>query len=149
VSTLFTYVSFRLSPPETQAFFAEAMASPLRTAFLQLFVMVASVFAIWRLGRARGGQGGMDDSVALVAWLQFVMLVLQVATLAAQVLVPPLAGLLGLVEVGLFFWLLVNFVAELHGFRSLVATFVGVLAALCLLIVGMALVLAPVLGLGG
>ena len=147
-STLFTYLSIGLSPPATQAVFAEAMSSPLRTAFLQMFVMVAGVFAIWRIGRARGGRGTMDDTVALVAWLQFVMLVLQAVTLVAQILVPPLAAIIGLAEVVLFFWLLVHFVAELQGFQSLVATFAGVLAVLCLLVFALAVILAPLLGVG-
>ena len=146
VSTLLAYVSYHLSPPETRVFFAEAMAIPLRTAFLQLFVWVAGTFAMYRIGRARGGRGTMDDAVALVAWLQFVMLVLQGVTLAAQLLVPPLAGILALAEVAVFFWLLVNFVAELHGFKSLAATFAGVLAGLCVLFLILAVVLAPFIG---
>ena len=70
-------------------------------------------------------------------------------TLLAQVLVPPLAGILALAEVALFFWLLVHFVAELHGFKSLVATFAGVLGGLCLLILALAVILAPFIGVGG
>ncbi|MGQ0565767.1 MAG: YIP1 family protein [Gemmobacter sp.] len=146
VSTLLAYLSFYLSPAETRAFFAQAMAVPLRTAFLQLFVWVAGTFAIYRLGRARGGRGTMDEAVALVAWLQFVMLVLQSVTLVAQLLVPPLAGLLALAEVAVFFWLLVSFVAELHGFRSLAATFAGVLAGLFALFLVLAVILAPIMG---
>lgn len=149
VSTLFAYLSYHLSPADTRAYFAEAMAIPLRTAFLQLFVWVAGAFALYRMGRARGGRGTLDDTVALIAWLQFVMLVLQVVTLLAQVLVPPLAGILALAEVALFFWLLVHFVAELHGFKSLVATFAGVLGGLCLLILALAVILAPFIGVGG
>ena len=149
VSTLFTSLSFHLSPAATQTYFADAMAIPLRTAFLQLFVWVAGAFALYRMGRARGGRGTLDDTVALIAWLQFVMLVLQVVTLLAQVLVPPLAGILALAEVALFFWLLVHFVAELHGFKSLVATFAGVLGGLCLLILALAVILAPFIGVGG
>jgi hypothetical protein len=149
ISTLITYAAFRLSPPEARAFFAGAMESPLRTAFLQLFVMVASVFAIWRLGRARGGTGTMPQTVALVAWLQFVMLVLQVVTLVVQLLVPPIAGLVGIGELALFFWVLSSFVAELHGFRSVAATFGGVLIAMILLVLVMAALLATLVGVGG
>ena len=146
VSTLMAYVSFPLSPVNARAFFAEAMSIPLRTAFLQLFVWVAGTFAIYRLGRARGGRGTMAEAISLVAWLQFVMLVLQIVTLLAQVLVPPLAGVLALAEIVVFFWLLVNFVAELHGFKSLVATFAGVLAGMCLLLLALAIILVPFIG---
>lgn len=148
-STLLAYVSYHLSPAETRDFFAEAMALPLRTAFLQLFIWVLGIFALFRVGRARGGRGTMEETVALVAWLQFVMLVLQGVTLLVQVLVPPLAGLLGLAEVAVFFWLLVPFVAELHGFRSMAVTFAGVLAGICVLFLVMAVILAPFIGVGG
>ena len=148
-STLVAYLSYQLSPAETRAYFADAMAVPLRTAFLQMVVWVAGVFAVYRVGRARGGRGTMEETVALVAWLQFVMLVLQLVALAVQVLVPPLAGIPALAEVAVFFWLLVHFVAELHGFRSLAATFAGILAGLCLLFLVLAVILAPFIGVGG
>ena len=145
-ATLASYVSLKLSPPEAQAMFGKAMESPLRTAFLQLFVLVAGCFALWRIGRARGGQGSLEDSVALIAWLQFVLLVLQAVMMAVQLLVPPLGGLIGLGELVLFFWLLVNFVAELHGFRSLAATFAGVLLTLLVLVFMISLILIAVIG---
>jgi hypothetical protein len=151
-STLLAYLSYHLSPAETRVFFAEAMAIPLRTAFLQLFVWVAGIFALYRVGRARGGRGSMDDTVALIAWLQFVMLVLQMVTLAVQVLVPPLAGFLALGEILVFFWVLVHFVAELHGFRSLAATFAGLLGGMFLLVFALAVIVAPFIaptGFGG
>ena len=148
-STLLAYVSYHLSPADTRAFFAEAMSVPLRTAFLQLFIWVLGTFALYRAGWARGGQGTMEETIAVVAWLQFVMLVLQGVTLAVQVLVPPLAGIVGLAEVAVFFWLLVPFVAELHGFRSLALTFAGVLAGICVLFLVMAVILAPFIGVGG
>jgi hypothetical protein len=151
-STLLAYLSYHLSPAETRRFFAEAMAIPLRTAFLQLFVWVAGIIALYRIGRARGGRGSMDDTVALIAWLQFVMLVLQMVTLAVQVVVPPLAGFLALGEILVFFWVLVHFVAELHGFRSLAATFAGLLGGMFLLVFALAVIVAPFIaptGFGG
>jgi hypothetical protein len=48
----------------------------------------------------------------------------QVIQLAAMLVVPPVAGLITILAMGLFFWLLVNFIATLHGFSSLGLIFV-------------------------
>ena len=58
-------------------------------------------------------------------WLQFIMALLQAVQLVAVLILPLLAALLGLVGLGLFFWLLTGFVAELHGFRSPMQVFAG------------------------
>jgi Yip1 domain len=147
-SALFTHVTFLMSPPDVRGYFADMMASPLRTAFLQGVVMVAAVFAIWRIGRMRGGRGTLPQTVVLVAWLQFVLLVLQVVQLAVQVMIPPLAPLIGLAAVGLFFWLLTLFVVELHGFRSAIVTFLGIFGVMMVIAFVLALLLAPVPGPG-
>ena len=82
----------------------------------------------------------------LMAWLQFILLCLQVLQLVTQVLLPPLSELLGLVGLALFFWLLTNFIAELHGFGSLVKTFVAVLICLVLAAFLLAFVVALIFG---
>lgn len=143
VSTLLTHLSFALAPVETQDFMGDFIASPLRTAFIQAVVLFAGTLAVHRFGQARGGTGTLADTVSLMAWLQFILLIAQVAQVVAEMLLPPLAQLIGLVAVALFFWLLTNFVAELHGFRSLGATFVGVILGMMALAFLMALVLAP------
>ena len=132
-SALLTHLSYMLSPPPTQDFFAQAMASPFRTFLLQGGVMAAGAWAMFAAGAARGGRGSLAGAVSLVAWLQFILLALQVVQLVAQVIVPPLAGLIGFAGVVLFFWLLTSFVMELHGFRSAVATFLGVIIVLFML----------------
>lgn len=132
-SALLTHLSYLLSPPPTQDYFAQAMASPFRTLLLQGAVMAAGAWAMFAAGAARGGHGSLAGAVSLVAWLQFILLVLQVAQLVAQVILPPLAGLIGFAGVALFFWLLTSFVMELHGFRSALATFFGIVGVLFIL----------------
>ena len=145
-SALLTHASFALAPPATRDFFATAMASPLRTAVLQGAAMVLGVMAIHRIGVARGGRGALPEAISLMAWLQFILLVLQVAQLVAQVILPPLAEIIGVLGIGLFFYLLTNFVAELHGFRSLASTFMGILATMILIAFVLALLLGAVTG---
>ncbi|MFN4158368.1 MAG: YIP1 family protein [Gemmobacter sp.] len=142
-SAVLTHLGFLLSPPAARDFFSDAMASPFRTAILQGLVMGLGAFAMFKVGVARGGHGTLPQAVALAAWLQFILLVLQVAQLAAQVLVPPLAALIGLLGLALFFWLLTGFVMQMHGFTSMPITFLGILATM----VALGMVLAMVLGM--
>jgi hypothetical protein len=147
-SAVLTHLSMALAPPAAQEMFGNVMASPIRTAILQGVVMVVSVHLIHRIGRARGGVGGLADTVLLVAWVQFVLLLVQLVQMVAQVLVPPLADMLGIVGLAIFFWLLSNFVAELHGFVSTGKTFLGILAVMILAGFALAIVLAVLFGPG-
>lgn len=129
-STLLTHISFAMMPIDAQEFWGAAMGSPIRTAILQWVILLISVHAIHRIGQWRGGNGRLEGAVILVAWLQFVLLSVQIVQLIAQVFVPPLADLLGVLGLVLFMWLLTNFVAQLHGFSSLVLTFLGIILTL-------------------
>jgi hypothetical protein len=94
----------------------------------------------------RGGRGSFADTLIVMVWLQTIMLAVQLAQLVVQILLPPASGLVSLAGLGVFLWLLTNFVAELHRFRSLPAVFGGIvvggillaflLAVLLLLLVG-------------
>ncbi len=108
-----------------------------------LFVIV---HAITQIGRLFGGTGEFDDALALITWLQFIFLLVQVVQLAAMVLVPPLAGLITIAALALFFWLLVNFIAVMHGFSSVGQVFLMTLVSFVALIFALSLVLA-VLGI--
>jgi len=146
LSTLLVHLSFAMQPADVQSFFAAAIASPLRTALLQAGFMVVAVVAVYRVGRWRGGHGSFDGALILVVWLQFLLLGLQAVQLVAYAVAPLLADLIGLATVALFFWLLTNFVAELHGFNSLGLVFVGVLATLVVMVLGLAFGLALFVG---
>ena len=66
---------------------------------------------------AFGGTGRFEEALTLVVWLQFIFICVQILQLLAVLVVPPVAGLITLLAVGLFFWLLVNFrghAARLH-----------------------------------
>jgi hypothetical protein len=76
----------------------------------------------------RGGTGTFPDALILMVWLQFILLCVQLVQVLAGVMLPVLADLIGLAGLGLLLWLLTNFVAELHGFRSLIAVFAGLVA---------------------
>lgn len=119
--------------------------APLILGLMQLVMLVVMVFAIYLIGRRAGGTGSLDDSILLVTWVQFILLCLQVLQTVAFMLVPVVGNILGLAGFALFFWLLANFVAELHGFKSAGQVFVSILIAM----VGFAILLSVVLSVFG
>ena len=123
------------------------LASPIRAAVLQWLFLAISVILIHRVGRAFGGHGSFADALLIVVWLQVVMLGFQILQLVVSPLAPGVAGMIGLVSLGVYLWLMTVFIAELHGFVARGMVFlVMVLTALAagfLLAVLMILFLGP------
>ncbi len=120
-------------------------ASPFTLGFIQLVVMLFAVFAVHHIGRRFGGEGDLGGAIVLMAWLQFVMICLQIVQIFAMMVSPALAFLLGLAGLILFFWMLTQFIMELHGFKSGMAVFLGI----SLSMVGFAVLLSILLGVSG
>jgi hypothetical protein len=127
LSTLLAHLSFAMMPAAMREGFGSMMGNPIGTAIVQVTAAVFGAAMVYRIGKWRGGRGTLAQSATLLAWLQFVLLIVQVAQIVAEIILPPFAVILGYVGLGLFFWLLVSFVMELHGFRSAFATFFGIL----------------------
>lgn len=82
---------------------------------------------VYGIGRMAGGTGSLLGSQLVVAWHALVTSVISplaigisAATFRAQASgeIPSAVLLLGVVYVAISFWLMANYVAELHGFRS-------------------------------
>lgn len=146
-SALLTHLGVSLMMSRDELGATLALPSPLATATSQLMVLVLSAALATWVGRWRGGRGSFADALLLIAWLQFVLLVLQVAQMLLLLVLPPLGAFVGYAAVGLFFWLLTCFVAELHGFRSLGLTFLGVFLTVLVAAFLLAMLVLP--GLGG
>ena len=101
-------------------------------AIIQFSLAAVMVFSVYWGGRAFGGTGGFGDTILLVAWLQFILFCVQVLQVAALFILPMLVTLLSMAGVVLFFWLLTNFVAVIHGFQYLGRVFLGILGGLIL-----------------
>ena len=146
VSALLASVQIRLDPQPMDPISAFMLASPFRAAVVQWAFLALSVLLIHRVGRAFGGRGSFANSLLIVVWLQVLMLVVQALQLVTGILIPPLAGLIGLGGFALFLWLMTCFIAELHGFASRGKVFLGmvltafaaglVLGVLVMLLVG-------------
>lgn len=116
-------------------------------AVFQTMILLGLVVAVQGIGRLAGGTGTFPDALLLLAWLQFVMIAVQIVQLLALLLVPPLFGFVTMAALAIFMWLLVNFTMALHGFTSAMKVMVGTVFSFFGLAVVLAIVLA-LLGLG-
>ncbi len=136
-STVLFHLGLALLPEEARLF----DVPPFATFAMQVTLLVLSTLLVWHVGMMRGGKGNLPEAVSLMAWLQFVLLLVQALQIIAEVILPPLAVLLAFAAMAIFLWLLTNFVAELHGFPSLVRVFFAILAVGFILSLALAVVL--------
>jgi Yip1 domain len=129
LSALLVHLGFLILPATDDPIAQFMSQSPFRSAVIQWVILAATVLAIYRIGRAFGGRGTLSDSLLVVVWLQVIMLGVQVIQLLVLILFAPLAGLVNLAGLVLFFWLFTSFIAEIHGFASRWAVLVGVIGA--------------------
>ncbi|MDM7930717.1 YIP1 family protein [Tabrizicola sp.] len=126
-SAVLMQVGFMILPPTDDPLAVLMMASPLRTAVIQWLILSVSVLLIYRVGRAWGGRGSLPDSLLVVVWLQVIMLGVQAVQVVALLIAPPVAAIINLAGLVLFFWLMTSFIAELHGFTSRGKVLAGIL----------------------
>lgn len=115
--------------------------SPLLVGLIQGAILVIMVFAVHWIGRSFGGVGRIEDSIAAVTWLQFLLVCLQVVQLGVGVVSPALSGLVGLAGIVFFFWLLTQFVMAVHEFESAAMVFVMIVVSLLAIVFALSLVL--------
>ncbi|WP_444666319.1 Yip1 family protein [Cereibacter changlensis] len=148
-AALLTSVSIALLPAEMREMLGGGAQSPLVSAGLQSAALLLLVGVMTQIGRWRGGKGSFADALLLVGWLQFILLLVQAVQLASQLVAPFISEIIGIAGIALFFWLLTNFVAELHGFRSLGKVFAGILLTMFALSFVLALFLMPLMAAQG
>lgn len=106
--------------------------SPLVMVVLQGAAALLTVVLVYFMGRAFGGQGSFDGALALVTWIQFIFLFVQLAQVAVGLLVPSLTVLVVVAAIALYIWILASFLMELHGFTSMGAVILGIFAVMML-----------------
>lgn len=117
----------------------EMMRRPFSAVIGQTVTVLALAFGASHVAGLFGGTARFGDALWLVVWVEFMMVLAEVIILAVSVLIPPLADLLGLAAVVLFFWLLTHMTMMLNGFRRTLPTFLGIVGML--LVAGTAAVL--------
>ncbi|MDJ1008703.1 MAG: YIP1 family protein [Paracoccaceae bacterium] len=101
---------------------------PLILAFVIYLFVIGYAWALATFGQRLGGTGTFEESLALMIFLQMIMIGFQLAELVALIILPPLAGM---IAIGGFFvglWLNLQFVDVLHGFGSLMKSFLLMIA---------------------
>ncbi|GGE41336.1 YIP1 family protein [Actibacterium pelagium] len=119
LSVVLTGIGQILFPVPPEQVLAFLQMSPFQAVGLLGGITLALIMAIVSIGRLMGGQGDMDGGLRLFAWMQAILIALQVVQLLLVPVMAILAALLGLVSIALFIWLLLNFVAELHKFDGI------------------------------
>ncbi|MEZ7812667.1 MAG: YIP1 family protein [Paracoccaceae bacterium] len=130
LGTLLVQLSFALQPDEVRDIFAAALESPLRMALVQGVFLVCSVFALHIFGKIAGGQGRIEDALALMVWFQVTLIVLQIGQVVLTIVFPLAGEMASLLVFAVFFWILTHFTMALHGFKSVWLVLFGLLLAL-------------------
>lgn len=148
LSAVAGWLTLAVMPAET-APMMPGQASPLSLAVVQGLSTLLLAGGVAFGGRIFGGRGAFAGALVLVVWLEFLLVCLQALQFFLMLVLPTLSTLVGFVAVGLFLWILTNFVAELHGFKSLGKVFAGIVGGF--LVAGL-LILAlfgPLVPVGG
>lgn len=100
--------------------------------FTIIEAVVGAILALatYHIGRLFGGQGTFAGALALIVWLQFILLCVNVVQLFVMMILPPASDVITLFALALFFWLLAQFIAVLHGFTSMGRVFLGIVLSL-------------------
>jgi hypothetical protein len=145
-SAFLGFIGFLVSPVQGDPGVAAMFGSPLRTALIQFTVLALTGVLAYSVGRRFGGTGTLAQALVLVAWVQVPPITLQIVQLVVMALAPGLAPLVGIVGFALYAVLLSLFIAELHGFRSGVVVFFGILAVSFLVALVAAFLFAMLIG---
>ncbi len=146
LSTGLNVASVILFPPPPDPALADSLlGDPLRMGMVQTASLVITVFLIYWVGRAFGGHGTFPQAILTVIWMQYVSVMLQLVVLVLALFAPGLAALAALFSVGVSFWIITHFTAEMHGFRSAGLVF----ATIVVLLLGLGVVLGVALALIG
>jgi hypothetical protein len=146
LSALVVHLSLGLQPPEIREGFVAMLGGPFTSALTQAGLMLTMAGVMYGAGRMMGGRGSFGGAVTLVAWLQAVLLALQLVQIVALFTIPPLAQVFGMVGLFLMGWLLTGFTAALHGFASMLKVFAGVVAVFIATAMVLAVVLVMLVG---
>lgn len=115
-------VSLWIAPPPDAAsgglIIPPAFQSPVLFTMFLFGALVMTIFVLYWIGRAMGGQGSLRDILILITWLQVLRLLLQVAVLVFSLVLPGLAALLVLVGSVWGIYIVAAFLNVAHRFGS-------------------------------
>lgn len=118
----------------TPPLFPAVLQSPLAYFGLVVLGMVGFIQAILWVGRGLGGQGDADDVMAVIVWMQYLRLLVQLASLILVLTIPILSLALVIAATFIGLYILLHFIMQAHRLDNLGrAAFVLVLSALAVI----------------
>ena len=144
-ATLLTALMQHFLGPVDDPAMQELFNRPFLLASSQFSLMLLGAFLMWRVGKMFGGTGNFAQGLSLVAWLEVVLILLQVAEVVVLSILPVLAMPVVLASGFAFFYLLTHFTAALNGSTRIVMTFFGIIGTVLVLLFGATLVLMFIL----
>lgn len=120
--------------------------TPWAMAATQVASAALAAYLLAEVGRVFRGTGGFADALLAVGWIETMMVAFQALQLATMLVLPPLAGLIGIGSLVLATVLVILFTMELHGFRNPLLVVLGIMGTV--MVTGFMLsILAATLGL--
>lgn len=139
LSVILTYGTMLAAGPSYMMF--GMLASPFIMTIFMAANMVFLIFALFWTGKALGGEGDLAGFIAIVTWLQTLLLLAQIIQTVLALVAPPLSSLFGIASLLYGLWILTQFITEAHGFKhwgigflSLVLAVLGVSAGLSIML---------------
>jgi len=124
LSVLVAAVTNAIDPPPHNLM-TQLFSNPLLATIIQAALLFLTVLSVFLIGRSFGGTGSFDDTLRVMVWLQFVSILLQAVEVPFYFLDPGLASMITFATAIFVTWLTANFIAVLHGFKSLLKVFAG------------------------
>lgn len=101
--------------------------TPWAMAATQVGSAALAAYLLAEVGRIFRGTGSFADALLAVGWVETMMVALQALQLVLVLVLPPLAGLVGIASLVLATLLVILFTMELHGFRNPLLVVLGII----------------------
>lgn len=124
-------------PPDTAIM--PFQSAPLLFALIMWGSLVLMVFCVYYIGRAFGGTGSFQDSLLVVIWMQFLLMVSQALQILLAIVSLGLAALLGVGFIIYWVWIFASFITVLHGFQNRGTVLGGMFAAMMGVMLGLSM----------
>ncbi|PIE11143.1 MAG: YIP1 family protein [Rhodobacterales bacterium] len=139
LNALVVSLGMQLMPPDPEVL--KIMPAVMRSpAMLAIFIaggLVITIHALYWAGRMLGGQGALGHVLVVLAWLQFLNVVVHVGLLLLSGLSPGVADTLSFVASVWGIWILVAFLDAAHGFNNPIRAIAVLLLAFGLMMAGL------------
>jgi hypothetical protein len=112
-------------------------------------MIILSASSLQAAGRLLGGRGEFGGALLVTVWLNFMALVIEAGVVILSLVSSQLASIAFLAVLVMLLWAFINFVRIVHGFSGYGRTIATVVIASLLTFVGLSIILAIAISVGG